>query len=71
MSKLSSFFDRNRFNVISWAVTIAIVAGMIGGALKWKGNSGVEALSPIATAGPNANPPNVKMPSLDSPSASL
>jgi murein DD-endopeptidase MepM/ murein hydrolase activator NlpD len=71
MSKLSSFFDRNRFNVISWAVTIAIVAGMIGGALKWKGNSGVEALSPIPTARPNANPPNVEMPSLSSPAGTL
>jgi murein DD-endopeptidase MepM/ murein hydrolase activator NlpD len=71
MSSLSSFFNRNRFNVISWAVTIAIVAGMIGGALKWKGNSGVEALAPIATARPDANPPRVKMPSLGSPSAAL
>ena len=71
MSKLSSFFNRNRFNVISWAVTIALVAGMIGGALKWKGNSGVEALAPIATAKPNANPPKVPMPSLGSPAAEL
>ena len=29
MSKLSSFFNQNRFAVISWAVTLALVAGMI------------------------------------------
>ena len=34
MSKLSSFFNNNRFNIISWAVTLVLVAGMIGGALE-------------------------------------
>ena len=36
MSKLSSFFKNNRFNVISWTVTFILVAGMILGALRWK-----------------------------------
>ena len=71
MSKLLAFFNRNRFHVISWAVTLVLVAGMIGGALKWKGNSGVEALAPIPTARPDANPPSVDMPALGSPSAAL
>lgn len=67
MSKVSSFFNQNRFAVISWAVTIALVAGMIGGALKWKQAFTVRALSPIATAGPDTNAPKVKMPTLHSP----
>ncbi len=64
MSKLSSFFKRNRFNVISWAVTLALVAGMIGGALKWKETSRVQALAPIPTSAPNQDPPKITMPTL-------
>src|SRR5215216_114928 len=67
MSKLSSFFNQNRFYVISWVVTIALVGGMIGGALRWKANSGGQVLAPIATAKPDQNPPKVKMPALGSP----
>jgi murein DD-endopeptidase MepM/ murein hydrolase activator NlpD len=70
MSKASSLFKQNRFAVISWAVTIALVAGMIGGALKWKQASTVQALAPIPTAGPNKNPPKVQMPALISAQAS-
>ena len=69
MSKLSSLFNQNRFAVISWTVTIALVAGMIGGALKWKQISSVQALAPIPTAGPDKNKPNVEMPPLLSPVA--
>lgn len=64
MSKFSSFFNRNRFNVISWAVTIALVAGLIGGALKWKETSSAQALAPIATAKPNQSLPKITMPAL-------
>src|SRR5215216_3227117 len=67
MSKLSSFFNRNRFYVISWVVTIALVGGMIGGALRWKAISGGQVLAQIATAKPDQNPPKVKMPALGSP----
>jgi len=70
MAKLSSFFNQNRFGVISWAVTVVLVAGMIGGALKWKSNSGEHALVPIATAAPDENPPQVEMPALEAPVAS-
>ena len=69
MSKLSSLFNQNRFTVISWAVTLALVAGMIGGALKWKQISSVQALAPISTAAPGKNKPNVKMPPLLNPVA--
>lgn len=69
MSKLSSLFNQNRFTVISWAVTLALVAGMIGGALKWKQISSVQAHAPISTAAPGKNKPNVKMPPLLNPVA--
>lgn len=64
MSKLSSFFNQNRFTVISWAVTLALVAGMIGGALKWKQTSTMQALAPFPTAGPEGAAPEVEMPEL-------
>ena len=64
MSKLSSFFNQNRFTVISWAVTIVLVVGMIGGALIWKDGSNMQALAPIPTAKPDTNLPKVEMPEL-------
>ncbi len=64
MSKFSTFFKNNQFAVISWAVTLALVAGMIGGAVKWRQASSVQALAPIPTAKPESNPPNVEMPKL-------
>lgn len=69
MSKITSFFNHNRFAVISWAVTIALVAGLIGGALKWKEISSVQALAPIATSASDENPPTITMPPLGSPEA--
>lgn len=69
MSKLSSLFNQNRFVVISWAVTLALVAGMIGAALKWKQTSSVQALAPMPTAAPDENPPEVAMPALGGPEA--
>ena len=67
MSKISSFFRQNRFSIISWAITLVIVAGMIGGALKWKQTSTVQALSPIATSGPGENSPTVALPTINGP----
>src|SRR5512132_4239142 len=64
MSKLSTIFNQNRFAVISWAVTLALVAGMIGGAVKWRQDSSVQALAPIATAKPDSNLPSVEMQTL-------
>lgn len=69
MSKLSSLFNQNRFTVVSWVITIVLVAGMIGGAFKWKETSSVQALAPIPTAGPNKNQSKVEMPDLVSPEA--
>jgi murein DD-endopeptidase MepM/ murein hydrolase activator NlpD len=67
MFKLSSLFNQNRFTVISWAVTVALVAGLIGGALKWKQTSSAQALAPIPTAAPDEHRPNIKMPPLVRP----
>jgi murein DD-endopeptidase MepM/ murein hydrolase activator NlpD len=65
MSKLSSFFENNRFSIISWAVTFILVAVMIGGALKWKESiSVVQALAPIPTAASDKKRPQVSMPTL-------
>lgn len=69
MSKLTSFFTANQFNIISWAVTLVLVAGMVGGALKWKDASDVQALAPVPTAAPDENQPKVAMPALGQPAA--
>ena len=62
MSKLSSFFINNRFNVISWTVTFILVAGMILGAFKWKASDSVaQALVPIPTREPDTNSPQVSI----------
>ncbi|HJS19559.1 MAG TPA: LysM peptidoglycan-binding domain-containing M23 family metallopeptidase [Anaerolineales bacterium] len=68
MSKLSSFFSTNRFTVISWVVTLAIVGGMIGGALKWRQVSTVQALAPVPTAGLHDDAPEIALPALDAAS---
>jgi murein DD-endopeptidase MepM/ murein hydrolase activator NlpD len=64
MSNISSFFQKNRFSIVSWAVTIVLVAGMLLGAFKWKESTSVaQALAPIPTAGPEEDP-QVPMPTL-------
>lgn len=70
MSKLSSFFKTYRFNIISWAVTLILVAGMILGAFRWKASLvGAQALIPIPTAEPEKKQPEVPMPALGGPEA--
>src|ERR1041385_5160254 len=70
MAKLSLFFNENRFNIISWAVTIVLVAGLIYGAFKWKEDNSIpQALAPIPTAGPNKNSTQISMPALGGPQA--
>jgi murein DD-endopeptidase MepM/ murein hydrolase activator NlpD len=68
MSKFTSFFSANRFSIISWTVTILLVAGMIFGAFKWKESTSVaQALAPLPTAGPDQESPVVEMPELEIP----
>lgn len=71
MSKFSSFFQTHRFNIVSWAVTLILVAGMVAGALKWKQASNFRALAPIPTAKPDENPPQVEMPALNGAAQAL
>jgi len=66
MSKLPSFFEKYRFSVISWAVTVILVAGMIFGALMWKKSVSLpQALVPIPTTSPGRNISQIPMPALD------
>src|SRR5512133_3967950 len=67
MSKFSSYFNQNRFNIVSWAVTVLIVAVLIGGALKWKQTSTALALAPISTAEPGGKSPKISLPTLTKP----
>ncbi|MDQ2690706.1 MAG: LysM peptidoglycan-binding domain-containing M23 family metallopeptidase [Chloroflexota bacterium] len=68
MSKLSSIFMANRFAIISWTVTLILVAGLIFGAFKWKeSTSTAQALAPIPTARPDEEMPEVVMPTLGVP----
>ena len=68
MSKLSTLFMANRFAIISWTVTVILVAGLIFGAFKWKESTSVaQALAPLPTAGPDEEMPQVIMPTLGVP----
>ena len=70
MSKFVAFFNDHRFNIISWAVTIVLVAGMILGAFRWKAStSAAKALVPIPTAASEEKLPDVPMPALGEPKA--
>jgi murein DD-endopeptidase MepM/ murein hydrolase activator NlpD len=60
--KSLEFLKRNRFNVISWFVTILVVAGIIGGGFWYKGTTEKEALVPEPTAQPDKNPPAIPLP---------
>ena len=65
MPKLASFFNSNKFNIISWSVTIILAAVLIGGALIWRqSRSGGRALAPQPTAAQDENLPQVAMPAL-------
>lgn len=71
MSQLSSFFNNHRFNIISWTVTLILVAGLIFGALQWRAaRSGGQALVPIPTAASEEELPQVPMPALGAPEKS-
>jgi murein DD-endopeptidase MepM/ murein hydrolase activator NlpD len=70
MPKLVSFFNNNKFNIISWFVTATLVVASIGGAWIWRQSRSVpQALAPLPTAASNDNPPQVEMPALSGPEA--
>jgi murein DD-endopeptidase MepM/ murein hydrolase activator NlpD len=65
MSKAKTFFLNNKFNIISWLVTIAIAVGMVLGAFAWKrSTTTVQALAPQSTLAPDQKQPDVPMPAL-------
>jgi murein DD-endopeptidase MepM/ murein hydrolase activator NlpD len=60
--KFLEFLKRHRFSIISWFVTILIVAGILGGGLWYKGTTTVSALVPEPTAEPEATSPAIALP---------
>lgn len=60
--KAFEFLKRNRFNVISWLVTILIVAGIVAGGFWYQGTNTAAALVPEPTARPDGKEPEVKPP---------
>jgi murein DD-endopeptidase MepM/ murein hydrolase activator NlpD len=63
MTKFLSFWKNNRFGVISWLVTVAVVASLLGGAFWFKNAQAANsALVPQPTAGPDEAAPNVSLP---------
>jgi len=68
MSKFKVFFSNNKFNIISWLVTLIVAVGLVFGALAWKqSTSTVQALAPQPTTAPDAAQPNIPMPALSAP----
>ena len=63
MSKLASIFNKNRFDIVSWCITLALVVGLVFGASAWKKTT-AQALVPQPTADPDRKQPQVAMPAL-------
>lgn len=60
--KAVEFLKRNRFSIISWFVTILIVAGIVVGGFWYKGTTSAAALVPEPTAQPEEKVPEVALP---------
>jgi murein DD-endopeptidase MepM/ murein hydrolase activator NlpD len=70
MSKITSLLKKNIFNIISWSVTLMLVAGIVGGAFAWKQSTTiVKAAVPEPTLAPDQKKPPVEMPVLGGPEA--
>lgn len=70
MFRLSLLLKNNRFGIISWTITLALVASMVGVALKWRESTSViPALALEPTAAPDENPPEISLPALGVPEA--
>jgi len=65
MSKFSSFFKKNLFNIISWFVTVLLVGGIAGGAFMWTQSTNATQLPALEpTIAPAQEQPHVVMPAL-------
>ncbi len=60
--KVLEFIRHNRFNIISWFVTILIVAAIVAGGFWYQGTTTASALVPEPTAQPEEKPPEVALP---------
>lgn len=61
--KLTEFFKSNRFNVISWGVTVLLVAALLGSTLWWTQTGAASpATRPEPTAKPNQNQQSPSLP---------
>jgi murein DD-endopeptidase MepM/ murein hydrolase activator NlpD len=60
--KALEFFKHNRFNIVSWCVTMLLVAGIVGGGIWYQGTTTASALVPEPTAEPEEKAPDVKPP---------
>ena len=60
------FIKRNSFSVISWFITLLIVAGIVAAGLWYQGSTAANALVPEPTAQPEENPPEVAQPVIES-----
>jgi murein DD-endopeptidase MepM/ murein hydrolase activator NlpD len=60
--KILSLLTRNRFQIVSWAITLLISGGILAGGLWYKGASQAAALVPEPTAQPDDKPPAAALP---------
>jgi murein DD-endopeptidase MepM/ murein hydrolase activator NlpD len=68
--KFINFIKKNSFTVISWGVTLVVVAGMVGSTLWWKQSSAnAAALQPEPTAKPGQSAPSISLPSTSASNA--
>ena len=69
MPKLASFFNSNKFSIISWLVTVILAAGLIGGAWLWRqsATATLKVLAPQPTSSAEEHQPQVAMPALAGP----
>jgi murein DD-endopeptidase MepM/ murein hydrolase activator NlpD len=61
MSKFLAFWKDHHFNIISWLVTLTLVASLLGGAFWWKNAQAADSTTPIPTANP-ADAPSITLP---------
>ena len=63
MGKFLDFFKSHRFNLVSWGLTILLVAALLGTALWWtQAGSAAPATRPEPTAAPSEGQPSVNLP---------
>lgn len=62
MKKILTLWNNNRFTFVSWLVTAALVASLLGGAMWWRGARGSnQATEAVPTVGPNSEAPAVNL----------